>query len=145
LLLNKKVSRETFINLCEKRVNRPFYAAILKKKLLLNIILLLLVEFSIIFWIFYKILRFFIFFGCYVYCFFEIDAVFLLLISIFSCERCDLKAFLIAFCANMGFVWCDWREYSDQFCFKWAFLICFFIFLAGRLCHFRAFYYFCQL
>lgn len=42
---DKKVSRETFVKLREKRVSRPFYASILMKKCLLNMILLLLVGF----------------------------------------------------------------------------------------------------
>ena len=72
----QEVSRETFVNLREKRANRPFCATILKKKRLFEH------NFAAIGGGFYDIFdvlqNFVVFhlFSCYVYCFFEIDAFF---------------------------------------------------------------------
>ena len=76
LLPNKKVSRETFVNLREKRANRPFCATILKKKRLFEH------NFAAIGGVFddiFDVLQNFVvfhLFSCYVYCFFEIDVFF---------------------------------------------------------------------
>ena len=83
-------------------------------------------------------------FSCYVYCFFEIDAFFCCWFPFFVWRR-DLKAFLFAFCTNMGFVGCDWRSILINFAWNGLFWPVFCSF-SGYLCHFRAFYcFFCRL
>ena len=94
-----------------------------------------------IFSIFCKILRFFIFLVAMSTVFLRSTRFFAVDFR-FLCERWDLKDFLIVFCTNMGFVGCDCEGYSNQFCLKWAFLTCFFVLLVG-ICvileHFIAF------
>lgn len=139
LLPNKKVSRETFVNLREKRANRPFCATILKKKRLFEHNFAAIGGVFIIFLMFYKILWFFIFLVAMSTVFWD-RCVFCCWFPFFV-WKVRFGSFLFAFCTNMGFVGCDWRSILIDFAWIRLFWPVF-CFLAGRLCHFRAFYCF---